>query len=68
MDFVWEGLPKLVREKVCKCSSAKEILDKLHDIYSSHIADLEYAKEDADIEQEERWLSCQTDSEEEKYE
>jgi hypothetical protein len=24
MDFIWEGLPNLVREKVGKCSSAKE--------------------------------------------
>jgi hypothetical protein len=23
MDFIWEGLPNLVREKVGKCSSAK---------------------------------------------
>jgi hypothetical protein len=35
MDFIWEGLPKLVREKVGKCSSSKELWDKLHDIYSS---------------------------------
>jgi hypothetical protein len=48
MDFIWEGLPKLVREKVGKCSSSKELWDKLHDIYSSPIADLENAKEDAD--------------------
>jgi hypothetical protein len=25
MDFIWEGLPKPVREKVGKCSSAKEL-------------------------------------------
>jgi hypothetical protein len=68
MDFIWEGLPNLVREKVGKCSSAKEIWDKLHDIYSSPIADSENSKEDADIEQEERCSSCQTDSEEEEYE
>jgi small-conductance mechanosensitive channel len=67
MDFIWEGLPKLVREKVGKCSSAKEIWDKLHDIYFSPIADSENAKEDADIEQEERCSSCQTDLEEEEY-
>ena len=36
MDFIWEGLPKL--------------WDKLHDIYSSPIADSENAKEDADTE------------------
>jgi hypothetical protein len=67
MDFIWEGLPKPVREKVGKCSSSKELWDKLHDIYSSPIADLENAKEDADAEQEERCSSCQTDSEEEEY-
>jgi hypothetical protein len=39
MDFIWEGLPNPVREKVGKCSSAKELWDKLHDIYSSPIAD-----------------------------
>jgi hypothetical protein len=67
MDFIWEGLPKLVREKVGKCSSAKELWDKLHDIYSSPITDSKNAKEDADTEQEERCSSCQTDSEEEEY-
>jgi hypothetical protein len=39
MDFIWEGLPNPVREKVGKCSFAQEIWDKLHDIYSSDIAD-----------------------------
>jgi hypothetical protein len=39
MDFIWEGLPNPVREKVCKCSSAKELWDKLHDIYYSPITD-----------------------------
>jgi hypothetical protein len=67
MDFIWEGLPKPVREKVGKCSSAKEIWDKLHDIYSSPIPDSKNAKEDEDTEQEEICLSCQTDSEEEEY-
>jgi hypothetical protein len=61
MDFIWEGLPKPVREKVGKCSSAKELWDKLHDIYSSPIADSENAKEDVDTEQEEIFSSCQTD-------
>jgi hypothetical protein len=67
IDFIWEELPKPLREKVCKCSSAKEIWDKLHDIYSSPIADLESAKEDADTKQEERCSSCQTNSKEEEY-
>ena len=39
MDFIWEGLPNLVRENVGKCSSTKELWDNLHDIYSSPIAD-----------------------------
>jgi hypothetical protein len=62
MDFIWEGLAKPVREKVGKCSSSKELWDKLHDIYSSPIADSENAKEDANAEQEERCSSFQTDS------
>jgi hypothetical protein len=28
MDFIWEGLPNPVREKVGKCSSTKELWDK----------------------------------------
>jgi hypothetical protein len=44
MDFICEGLPNPVRENVGKCSLAKELWDKLHDIYSSPIADLENAK------------------------
>jgi hypothetical protein len=67
MDFIWEGLPNLVREKVDKCSSNKEIWDKLHDIYYSPIVDLENAKEDADTDQEELCSPCQTDSEDEEY-
>ena len=54
MDFILEGLPKPIREKVGKFSSAKELWDKLHDIYSSPITDLVNAKEDADTKQEER--------------
>jgi hypothetical protein len=48
MDFIWEGLPKLVREKVGKCSSAKELWYKLHDIYSSPITDSKNSKEYVD--------------------
>jgi hypothetical protein len=68
MDFIWEGLPNPVREKVGKCSSAKEIWDELHDTYSSPIADSENAKENVDTKQEEICSSCQIDSEEEEYE
>ena len=67
MDFIWEGLPNIVREKVGKCSSAKKLRDKLHDIYYSPIADSKNAKEDVDMEQEERCSSCQTYLEEEEY-
>jgi hypothetical protein len=68
MDFIWEGLPNPVREKVGKCSSAREIWDELHDIYSSPITYSENAKEDAYTKQEEICSSCQTDSKEEEYE
>jgi hypothetical protein len=67
MDFIWEGLPNPVREKVGKFSLTKELWDKLHDIYSSPIADSENAKEYADTEHEERCSSCQIYSKEEKY-
>jgi hypothetical protein len=33
IDFIWEGLPDMVREKVGNCSSDKELWDMLHDIY-----------------------------------
>ena len=67
MDFIWEGLPNLVREKVGKCSSTKELWDKLHDIYSSPITDLENVKEDADTNQEELCSLYQEDSEDEEH-
>jgi hypothetical protein len=67
MDFIWEGLTNLVREKVIECSSAKELWDKLYDIYSSPIADSKNAKEYVDIDQEELCSPCQTDSEDEEY-
>jgi hypothetical protein len=59
MDFIWEGLPDSVREKVGKCSSTKEIWDKLHDIYYSPIIDPENVKEYADTNQEELCSPCQ---------
>jgi hypothetical protein len=39
MDFIWEVLSNPIREKVGKCSSTKDLWDKLHDIYSSPITD-----------------------------
>jgi hypothetical protein len=68
MDFFWKGLPNPVREKVGKCSLAKELWDKLHNVYSSPITELENVKEDAGTKQEEICSSCQIDSEEEEYE
>jgi hypothetical protein len=67
MDFIWEGLRNLVREKVGKCSSTKELWDKLHDIYFSPITDSKNIKEDADTNQEELCSPCQVDSEDEEY-
>jgi hypothetical protein len=67
MDFIWEILPNLVREKVGKFSSAKELWGKLHGIYSSSITDSENVKEDADTNQEELCSPCQEDSEDEEY-
>jgi hypothetical protein len=67
MDFIWEGLPNPVREKVGKSPSSKELWDKLLDIYSSPIIDSENAKEDVGIDQEEICSPCQTNSEDEEY-
>jgi hypothetical protein len=61
MDFIWEGLCDSTKDKVGKCSSTKEIWDKLHDIYSSPITESKMPNEDTDAEQEERCSSCQTD-------
>jgi hypothetical protein len=62
MDFIMEGLPNLVKDKVGKCSSAKEFRDKLHNICSSPITKSYIAKEDIGTEQEVRCSSCQIDS------
>jgi hypothetical protein len=53
MDFILEGLPDSVKEKVGKCLSAKELWDTLHDLYfeESPIIEPESDKEDASIEQ-----------------
>jgi hypothetical protein len=74
MDFILEGLPDLVKDKVGKFSSAKEIWDKLYNSYSkgSHlITELEHTNQNKEYfktEQEEICSSCQTDSEEEDCE
>jgi hypothetical protein len=64
IDFICEGLPDLVREKVGKFSSDKELWDKLHDIYFSPIIELDL--EDTGSKHEERCSSCQTDLQEEE--
>jgi hypothetical protein len=57
MDFILEGLSDSVKEKVRQCSLAKEIWDKLHNLYSkgSHLImePIHQDKQDIDIEQEE---------------
>ena len=67
MDFIWEGLPNMVREKVGKFSSAKGLWDNLHDIYSSPITYSKNSKEYGGTNQEEICSPCQTDSEDEEY-
>jgi hypothetical protein len=67
MDFILEGLYDSIKDKVSKCSSTKELCDKLHDIYSSPITNSKNGKEDVGTKQEESCSSCQTDSEEEEY-
>jgi len=70
MDFIWEGFPDPVREKVGKCSSTKELWDKLHNLYSkkSPITESDHIKESVGIEQKEICSSCQKDSKEEDCE
>jgi hypothetical protein len=54
MDFFWEGLCDSVKDKVGKCSSAKELWYKPHNIYfeESPITNPENGKEDARTKQE----------------
>jgi hypothetical protein len=71
MDFILEGLPNSVKDKVGKCSSTKELWDKIHNIYfkESHIIvepeHDNHNKEDDEGKQEEKCSLCQTESEEE---
>jgi hypothetical protein len=67
MDFIWEGLPNPVREKVGTFSPAKELWDKLDHIYSSPIPNSENDKEDACTNKEEICSPCQIDSKYEEY-
>jgi hypothetical protein len=62
MDFIMEGLCDSTKEKVGKCSSTKELWDKLHDIYFSPITKLEFDKEYTGTKHEEIFSSCQIDS------
>jgi hypothetical protein len=41
MDFIMEGLPDSIKDKVGKCLSSKELWDKLHTIFSSLIMESE---------------------------
>jgi type IV secretory pathway component VirB8 len=61
---------KKERMKVGKCSSAKEVWDKLHNLYfeESPITKPNNYKEDERREQEEIQSSCQIDSKEEDCE
>jgi hypothetical protein len=69
MDFILQGLYDLVKDKVGKCSSTRELWDKLHNIYSSSpIIESKIAKEDTNTKQEERCSSRQTYSKEEECE
>ena len=47
MDFIMEGLCDSTKDKVGNFSSAKEIWDKLHNIYSSPIIESKNSKDDA---------------------
>jgi hypothetical protein len=58
MDFILEGLYDSIKDKVGKFSSTKEILGKLHEIYSSPITKSENAKEDLGTKHEETSSSC----------
>jgi hypothetical protein len=54
MYIILEGLPDSIKEKVGKCSSAKELWDKLHDIYfeESPITEPKSVEEDAGTKKE----------------
>jgi hypothetical protein len=67
MDFILEGFPNSVKDKVGKRSSAKELWEKLHNVYNYSITKSDIAKEDTGIEQEVRCSSCHTYSEEEEF-
>jgi hypothetical protein len=60
MDFILEGLLDSVKDKVGQCSPAKELCDKLHNIYfeESPITDIDNDKEDVGTKQEEIHSSC----------
>jgi hypothetical protein len=68
MDFIMEGFRDSIKDKVGKCSLAKELWDKLHNIYSSPIRNSDISKEYVDIEKEVRCSTCQTNLEDEECE
>jgi hypothetical protein len=67
MDFIFEGLPDLVKEKVRQFSSTKELWDKLHNFFYKETPliiepnHVDQDKEDTETEQEEICSSCQID-------
>jgi cytochrome c-type biogenesis protein CcmH/NrfF len=74
MDFILEGLLDSIKEKVGKCSSAKELWERLQNIYSNKYHPItrpnhiEQNKEEVKSKQEERCPSCQKNSIEEDCE
>jgi hypothetical protein len=77
MDFILEGLCESVKDKVGKFSSAKELWDKIHNLYftkSHSTTNTEHAnhnkeyEEDVELVWEEKISLGHIDSEEENYE
>jgi hypothetical protein len=74
MDYILDGFPNSVKVKVGKCSSSKEIWDKLHNLYHKEYSliiepkHVDQDNEDDEIEQKERSSACQRDSKEEECE
>jgi hypothetical protein len=69
MGSILNGLHDSLKVKVGQCSSAKKILDKLHNLYFKEyplITEPKHDDQDDEIEQEEIISSCQTDSKEEE--
>jgi hypothetical protein len=59
MDLIMEGLLDLVKFKVGKCSSTRELWDKLQNFYSKEYS-LEHVDHDFELVWEERSSSSET--------